>query len=123
MIPDPGETMQSIETLRQGVHQWLIDHDLHVDTAFHLRTAWEARKEPYLAGSDLVLVFEGALYRVMNGCDKDSIRLYDEFEQFVRAFGYFFELGHAWNMGFYPLPIPQDQESPAQSIVFALAVR
>jgi hypothetical protein len=40
----------------------------------------------------------------MNGHDTENIALYEEFEQFIRERGYFFELGHAWSMGFYPLP-------------------
>jgi len=96
--------MQSIERLRRGVHEWLVHHELYGDTAFYSREEWEARKEPYLAQSDLILVFEGELFRVMNGGHEESIKLYDEFEQVVRGLGYFFELGHAWSMGFYPLP-------------------
>jgi hypothetical protein len=95
--------MQSIERLRRSVHEWLVEHELDGDTAFYTPEEWRAREEPYLADSALVLVFEGELYRVMNGHHADCSKLYDEFEQFVRGFGYFFELGHAWNMGFYPL--------------------
>ncbi len=82
--------MQSIEKLRRNVHEWLVDHELDRDTTFYTREEWEARQESYLAGSDLILVFEGGLFSVMNGHHEDSIRLYDEFEQFVRGFGYFF---------------------------------
>ncbi len=96
--------MQNIERLRRGVHQWLVDHELDRDTAFYTRKEWEARKEPYLARSELILVFEGGMFNVMNGHHEGSIKLYDEFEQFVRGFGHFFELGHAWSVGFYPLP-------------------
>jgi len=96
--------MQSTERFRRRVDEWLVEHELDRDTTFYTREEWTARNEPFLAHSDLVLVFEGGLYRVMNGCDEDSMKLYDEFEQFVRGFGYFFELGHAWSMGLYPLP-------------------
>jgi hypothetical protein len=108
--------MQSIDELRRGVRDWLVDHELCGDTAFYTRAEWKARKEPFLADSELILAFEGALYRVMNGCDKDSIKLYDEFQGFVRGFGYFFELGHAWNMGFYPLPIIHSHPRLDQSV-------
>jgi hypothetical protein len=37
----------------------------------------------------------------MNGTGAGD--LCDEFDRFVRGFGYFYEMGHAWNMGFYPL--------------------
>jgi len=96
--------MQSIEKLRRSVREWLVEHELGGDTAFYTPEEWRAREEPYLAGSALVLVFEGELYRIINSHHEDCIKLYDEFEQFVRRLGYFFELGHAWNMGFYPLP-------------------
>ena len=59
--------MQSIERLRRGVKDWLIDHELEGDTTFFTRGEWEARKEPYLAESALILVFEGGLFNVMNG--------------------------------------------------------
>ncbi len=96
--------MQSIERLRREVRGWLVERELAGDTAFYTREEWEARKEPYLADSALILVFEGGLFNVMNGHHEGSIKLYHEFEQFVRGFGYFFELGHAWSMGFYSLP-------------------
>jgi hypothetical protein len=96
--------MQNIETLRHSVRLWLVDHELNGETAFYTREEWRARKEPYLADSPLILVFEGELFRVMNGHHEECSKLYDDFEQFVRGLGYFFELGHAWSMGFYPLP-------------------
>src|SRR5271165_1233702 len=96
--------MQSIERLRLGVHEWLVEHELDGDTRFYTRNEWAARNEPYLANSDLILVFEGAMYRVMNGSGRECAKLYGDFEQFVRGFGYFFELGHAWNMAFYACP-------------------
>ena len=95
--------MEPAEKLRRGIAQWLSRNELDGGTAFYGPEEWKARNEPYLEQSDLVLVFEGALYSVLNGHRTDSIKLYDEFSRFVRGFGYFFEFGHAWNMGFYPL--------------------
>ena len=65
--------MQSIERLKLRVHEWLVNRELVRDTRFYTRDEWMARKEPFLADSDLVLIFEGGLYRVMNGSDRDSI--------------------------------------------------
>jgi hypothetical protein len=97
--------MPSIEELKEAVEAWLVDRELDRDTVFDSREEWKARNERYLADAELVLVFEGGLYSVMNGHHQDSIELYDEFEQLVRGLGYFFELGHAWSMGFYPRPV------------------
>ncbi len=94
---------QTIETLKRCLHDWLVDHELDRDTRFYTRDEWSARKEEYLADAALVLVFEGALYRVMNSHHAESIKLQDDLDQFVRCLGYFFELGHAWSIGFHPL--------------------
>ncbi len=96
--------MQTIENLRRSVHAWLVDHELNADTRFYTREEWRARDEEYLADAALVLVFEGELFRVMNSHHEESIKLQADLEQFVRSLGYFLELGHAWSMGFYPLP-------------------
>ena len=106
-VHDPAsrQSHESIERLRSSVYEWLAEHELDGDTAFYTPEEWKAREEPYLADSALILVFEGELYRIMNGHHKDGIKMYNDFEQFVRGFGYFFELGHAWSIGFYPLPV------------------
>ncbi len=99
--------MQPIEKLRQSVHGWLVEYELDGDTAFFTQAEWRGRGEAYLLDSCLILVFEGEFYRVMNGGHEESIALYDEFERFLRGIGYYFELGHAWSMGFYLLPARQ----------------
>jgi hypothetical protein len=96
--------MEPVEKLKQAVQEWLVHHELDRDTAFYTADEWQARKERYLADSSLILVFEGALYCVLNGDHQNSIRLYGELEGLARRFGYDFELGHAWSMGFDPLP-------------------
>jgi hypothetical protein len=98
------KAVQSVERVRQRIHEWLVKHELDRDTRFYTREEWTARKEPYLADPELVLTFEGALYRVVNGCDRDSIKLYGQLERLARRLGFYFEIGHAWNMGFYPIP-------------------
>ena len=102
--------MQSIEGLKLRVHAWLANHELARNTRFYTREEWTARKEPSLADSDLALVIEGAPYRVMNGCDRHAIKLYDVLEKLVRRPGYYFKLGHAWSMGFYAFPARQQMD-------------
>lgn len=99
--------MQTVEKLRFGVQEWLIRHELDHDISFYTPEEWRARGEEYCTDSKLILVFEGNLFSVMNGYT-DSYKLYDEFDRFVRGFGYYFDLGNAWNMGFYPL----DEDPP-----------
>ncbi len=96
--------MQPIEKLKHGVYEWLVDHELDRDTRFYTPEEWQARDEPYLGSAELILVFEGGLFQIINGCHAANIPLYDDLVHFVQGHGYFFELGHTWSMGFYPLP-------------------
>lgn len=99
--------MHPIERLKFGVQEWLIHHELDGDTAFYSPEEWRARGELYGTDSKLVLVFEGGLFSLLNGY-LDCVELIDEFDRFVRGFGYFYEMGNAWNLGFYPI----DDEPP-----------
>jgi hypothetical protein len=91
----------NIERLRGGIEEWLILNDLDTDTSFVSIDEWLERKEDELNDTELVLVFEGGLYDLMNyGGDAE---VFLEFREYVESFGYFYELGNAWNMGFYPI--------------------
>jgi hypothetical protein len=94
--------MQSIERLKLGINGWLVHHELNGDTSFFTPKEWRARGEEYCTESKLILVFEGGLFSLLNGYS-GNVELYDEFDRFVRGFGYYYEMGNAWNMGFYPL--------------------
>ena len=59
--------MKSIVTLRRCVQEWLANHELDGDTAFCTRGEWTAQDAAFLAHSELILVFEGELYRVASG--------------------------------------------------------
>ncbi|MDO3383142.1 HNH endonuclease [Gilvimarinus algae] len=89
----------NIERLRAAIEEWLIRNDLDIDTGFYSIEEWRLRNEDYLNDSDLVLVFEGGLHTMLNfGGDTE------EFDDYIESFGYYYEQGHSWNMGFYPIP-------------------
>lgn len=89
----------NIQRLRAAIEEWLIRNDLDMDTGFISIEEWRSRNEDYLNNAELVLVFEGDLYTMLN-FGGDTF----EFEDFIESFGYYYELGHSWNMGFYPIP-------------------
>ena len=71
-----------------------------MDTNFYSIGYWRKRKEDYHNDAEPVLVFEGSLHGVLNyGCDAG------EFDDYIETFGYYYELGQTWNMGFYPIPV------------------
>ena len=70
-----------------------------MDTSFYSIEEWQTRDEPYLNDAELVLTFEGGLHTMLNyGCDTS------EFDDYIESFGYYYEQGQSWNMGFYPIP-------------------
>lgn len=89
---------KNIHRLRAAIEEWLIRNDLNTDTGFYTQAEWKLRDENYLNDAELVLVFEGGLYTMLNfGCDTS------EFDDYINSFGYFYEQGEAWNMGFYQI--------------------
>ncbi len=89
----------NLERLKSALGEWLTREDLLGDAHFYEIADWRARDEDYLNSSELVLVFDGSpLHTILNyGGDQD------EFDDLIESFGFFYELGHSWNMGFYPL--------------------
>jgi hypothetical protein len=89
----------NIQRLRVAIEEWLVRNGLATDTLFYEMSDWLNRKESYLNDAELVLVFEGTLHTILNfGGDTD------EFDDFIDSFGYYYELGESWNMGFYRIP-------------------
>lgn len=111
--------MQPIDRLKFAVQEWLLHHELAGDTAFHTPEEWRARGERYCTEAELILVFEGGLYRLLNGYS-GGVKLYEEFERLVNGFGYFYRMGNAWNLGFYPM---EDGAPPADERRYAEKLR
>lgn len=91
--------LNNLERLKVALEEWLICNGLDKDTHFYNIDRWRTRQEEYLNDAELVLVFEGNLHTILNdGGDTE------EFEEYVESFGYYYEQGHSWNMGFYQIP-------------------
>ncbi|MUK28461.1 hypothetical protein [Aliivibrio fischeri] len=90
---------KNIERLKIALEEWLIRNNLDLDTEFYELNEWKKRDEDWLNDADLILIFEGGLHTILNyGGDTN------EFDDYIASFGYFYEQGHSWNMGFYPIP-------------------
>jgi hypothetical protein len=88
-----------LNALKDALHEWLIRNELDGDIIFYSTAEWIKRGEEYLNNADLILVFEGNLYSLLNfGGDTE------EFDDYIESFGFYYELGNAWNMGFYQIP-------------------
>lgn len=83
--------------LRAALEEWLIRNELDLDTKFFSAAEWRAKDEDFHHDAELVLVFEGSLHTILNhGGDTE------EFDDYIASFGFWYELGNSWNMGFYP---------------------
>jgi len=74
---------------------WLKKNELDGDIQFYTIDEWKQRNEEYLNDSEFVITTEGGLNFMLNYGDSD------EFYDLVDSFGYYCELGHSWNIGFY----------------------
>ncbi len=88
---------KNIDRLRAAIEEWLIRNELDLDTRFYSREEWLTHGEEFHNDSDLVLIFEGGLHTMLNH-GGDTL----EFDDYIHSFGYWYELGNSWNMGFYP---------------------
>ena len=93
------DMMQNLERMRAAVTEWLIKEEILGDAFFIDIEEWRKRGESYGTESLLVLVFDGSNLHTMLNFGGDT----QEFDDLVESFGFWYELGHSWNMGFYPV--------------------
>lgn len=91
------DMMQNLERMRAALTEWLIKEEILGDAFFIDIEEWRARGESYGTDSLLVLVFDGSTLHTMLNFGGDT----QEFDDLVESFGFWYELGHSWNMGFY----------------------
>lgn len=87
----------NLQRMRSALSEWLIKEGLLGDAEFYSVEAWRERGEPYHLDSLLVLTIDGSSLHTMLNFGGDTA----EFDDLVESFGFWYELGHSWNMGFY----------------------
>lgn len=85
--------------MKAAIAEWLTKEGWLGDATFYSAERWRARDEPWLTDSLLILVFDGSTLHTMLNFGGD----HDEFDDLVGSFGFYYELGNHWNMGFYPI--------------------
>src|SRR6266581_226031 len=84
-----------------SLERWLATNELDQDSHFNTAEEWRGRGEDLLRGAELILTTEGGLHFLLNyNFDHPKI---EEFGDLCESFGYWFELGHSWSVGFYRL--------------------
>lgn len=55
----------------------------------------------YANDETISISFEGGFYMIMNGHSQGSARIEEEFYDICSKYGYYYELGNAWNLSLY----------------------
>jgi len=100
--------------LAKEIREFLKKNDLYSDVRIYFNGIAFGDSEEEIQDIDpidyfsyatgvLSMSFEGPLYSVFNYPSWDEVVLQQKFEEILRKYGYFHELGHAWNLSIYPL--------------------
>ena len=90
---------QALGRMRAAVAEWLTKEGWLGDAEFYTVEQWQSRDEDFLTDSLLILVIDGSTLHTMLNFGGD----HEEFDDLVLSFGFYYELGNHWNMGFYPI--------------------
>ena len=118
------------ESLARDIYNWCKKNHLWGDNTIYFNgKAWSSSKEwgcdqgkqidedlyeyenrnsldhfEYANPATLSMSFEGPLYMVLNAYIGGWVKLEAGFTQLFEKYGYYFELGHTWNLSAYELP-------------------
>ena len=118
-----------METLAKEIYDWCVEKDLWGDSCIYFNgkawASWDTwhdddgklidnelyeykNRNPkeyfeYANPNTLSMSFEGPLYRVLNAYVPGWIALTEEFGDIFRRHGFYYELGHAWNLSVYEI--------------------
>ncbi|MBH1513266.1 hypothetical protein A7Y00_19010 [Stenotrophomonas maltophilia] len=90
---------RNLERMRAALTEWMIKEEILGDAFFVDIETWRSRGESYGDDSLLVLAFDGSTLHTMLNSGGDT----EEFDDLIDSFGFGYELGHSWSMGFYPI--------------------
>lgn len=101
-----------IDILKETFEEWLQANGLDYDYWIYTRPEWEGKKgkDNILKGAELIITFDNDLVRIFHFDAMPEIE--DELQDLAEGFGYYFEHGNVWNLGFYPIddwqPLPPE---------------
>lgn len=90
--------LENLRRMELALKEWLIKEEILGDARFYQVAEWQAKGEKYHLDSCLVLMFDGSSLHTMLNFGGDT----EEFDDLITSFGFWYELGHSWNLGFYP---------------------
>jgi 5-methylcytosine-specific restriction endonuclease McrA len=95
-VQPPSETAR---LFRRALLEWLKRNGLDHDCSMYAADEWAMRGEEFLCSAEFVLVTEGGLSCLLN-YSSDHAKI-GELQELCSSFGYWYELGNTWSVGFY----------------------
>jgi len=104
MYPTPDIPSSAVEAMRQELEDYWRAQDLWFDTRWYTPQEWAERGEEYGHKAVLNLTCEGPLNHALNyGWEEHPpFHTQTRSQEIAEAHGYWFELGYAWSVHFYP---------------------
>lgn len=113
-------TTDQLDLLKEVFVEWLRMYDADYDFCFYTQEEWTRREGPdhFFQDAELVVTFENALYSWLNyPGDRDVAT---ELTDLAAGFGYWYEQGHSWSLGFIKYddwpPLPSQNASYAEKL-------
>ena len=120
---------KKMELLAKDIYDWCMQNDLWGDNCLYFNgkawASWDTwgdekgkkigeylyeykDKDPsdyfeYANPRTLSMSFEGSLNHVLNAYVRGWVRLEKEFAELFEKYGYYYEMGHAWNLSAYEI--------------------
>lgn len=94
-----------LSKLLKMLKPWLTKNSLEGDVQYYEIKEWQKRGELYLNDAEFVITTEGGLSLLINYGDSA------EFYNLIESFGYYLEMGHSWNFGFYKVEDDPEHKS------------
>lgn len=92
-----------IDDVPKAVMAWLKKKKLDHDTTLYMPDQWKARGEKYGSNSLFTITTEGRLNHILNYPEsKQDFKVIDDFSEFLKKLGIYYEMGYAWTLHFYP---------------------
>lgn len=85
--------------MQHAVNEWLIKDGLLGDGCFMSIEEWQSRGEGLLDDAQLILLIDGCSLHTTLNFGGDAT----EFDDLIESFGFWYELGHTWSIGFHPI--------------------
>ncbi len=110
---------EKIDILTEVFTEWLQIHDLDYDFWVYSSNEWSEHGEVVLQDAVVVIAFENHLVNLLNYSESWDVE--EELQDLAAGFGFYFEMGNHWNIGFYPLNEAEKTPSCSQTYLQLLA--